>query len=351
MLTESGISFRLVYGQEYPGAVPKTVKADLPWAIFAPNLYLHLAGHELVWQKVPLWVLNADLLIVEQANRLLINYLLFLFRKIGCRLAFEGHGRNMQSIGVTLKENIKRHLTDKVDWWFAYTEHSRQEVMRTKFPGDRITTFNNSIDTSTLSGNLGSVSNVQVDELLTQFGITSQRFVCLYCGGLYPDKKLDFLLAACGRIHAVLPEFSLIVVGGGPETYKIQNAAARYGWLHFAGPKFGTDLAPYFRCARALLMPGLVGLVVIDSFVAGVPLITTDNKIHSPEIAYLRHGENGLITPYDEIAYANAVIAYLECPAEHLRSGCLQSASEFTLENMAFSFANGIKQCLAMGRR
>lgn len=347
-LANVGISFHLVYGQEELGTVPKTAITEEPWATLAPNTYWHIGGQELVWQKTPRKYLETDLLIVEQANRLLNNYPLIFFRRPGRKLAFWGHGRNMQDCGYSLKEAVKKRLAGKVDWWFAYTDISKQEVSKSGFPADRITTVNNSIDTETLQKNLANVQQRQVDDIFAHFNITSPQFTCLYCGGLYPDKKLDFLVSACEKVQKALPEFSLIVVGGGPEEYKIQEAAARFHWLHYAGPKFGTELAPFFKCTKALLMPGLVGLVVIDSFVAGVPLFTTDNKIHSPEIAYLRHGENGIITSYDEEAYSEAVISFLKGSLPDLSKGCLQSAHEYTLDNMVANFANGIQQCLSM---
>ena len=142
----------------------------------------------------------------------------------------------------------------------------------------------------------------------------------------------------------------MIVVGSGPEENKIKEVAERKSWLKYVGPKFGAELAPYFRCAKALLMPGLVGLVIIDSFVSGVPLFTTDNKIHSPEIAYLLHGENGMMTPYGEDSYSEAVFSYLNSSSPSLSQGCLKSAAEYTLGKMVENFSSGIQQCLSIGQ-
>ncbi len=344
-LNNAGVSLNLIYGQEEAGTVPKTVSVDEPWAVYCPNIYFHCLGQELVWQKIPPQYLETDLLIVEHANRLLNNYI-FLFRQRHNRkIAFWGHGKNMQSSGWSLKEIIKKWLINKVDWWFAYTEISRIEVQKAGFPADRITTINNSIDTAQLQENLAKVTRQQIDNIYLRYKISSPHLTCLYCGGLYPDKKLDFLLSACDKIRKSLPEFSLIIVGGGPEENKIKEASTKFRWLHYAGSQFGADLAVYLRCAKALLMPGLVGLVVIDSFLAGLPLFTTDNKIHSPEIAYLRHGGNGIITPYNEDNYANAIISFLENPSHVLRDGCLQSAETYTLENMVANFVTGITTC------
>ena len=349
-LAESNIELRLVYGQEYPGTVPKTVMVDEPWASFCPSKYFHCCGLELVWQEIPRKYMDTDLLIVEQANRLLNNYPILFFRRQGRKLAFWGHGKNMQSEGNNIKEIIKKKLARKVDWWFAYTDISKQEVIKSGFPPNCITVVNNSIDTGELQKNLVSVTQQQIDDILTSYKITAPDFVCLYCGGLYPDKKLDFLISTCEKVQRSLPDFSLFVVGNGPEEKKMQAASVRFDWLHYVGAKFGAELVPFFKIAQLLLMPGLVGLVFLDSFIAGVPLLTTDNKIHSPEIAYLQNGINGIMTAYDEDMYASEVVKLLldKSKLEKLRKGCLESARIYTLDNMVENFTAGIQQCLSI---
>jgi len=95
-------------------------------------------------------------------------------------------------------------------------------------------------------------------------------------------------------------------------------------------------------------MPGLVGLVLIDCFVAGVPLITTDNNIHSPEIAYLQNGVNGVMTSFDENIYAQQVVALLKDRHRliKLQKGCRETAKLYTLDNMAINFVTGVERCL-----
>lgn len=100
------------------------------------------------------------------------------------------------------------------------------------------------------------------------------------------------------------------------------------------------------------LNPGLVGLGILDSFVCGVPMLTTDCGIHSPEIAYLENGLNGLMTPNDLQSYVNACVRLLRDPLalDSLRNGCEASAREYTVENMALRFADGIVRCLDVPR-
>jgi hypothetical protein len=89
------------------------------------------------------------------------------------------------------------------------------------------------------------------------------------------------------------PDFHLLVVGGGASQAELEQRATTLPWLHVLGPRFGRDRAAALAAADVTLIPGAVGLGVIDSIVAGTPLITSADSAHGPEIAYLRDGENG----------------------------------------------------------
>ena len=106
------------------------------------------------------------------------------------------------------------------------------------------------------------------------------------------------------------------------------------------------------KLGKLILMPGLVGLAVIDSFVAGLPIVTTDLSYHSPEIEYLRSGENGvMVAPADDpAAYAAEVSALLldGDRLQHLRKGCAMSAERYSMSQMVERFASGIREALAV---
>jgi len=123
--------------------------------------------------------------------------------------------------------------------------------------------------------------------------------------------------------------------------------------LHWVGVRKGVEKAGYFRLAQVILNPGLVGLHVLDAFCAGVPMVTTADARHSPEIAYLKDGENGLVVDGDATAYADAIIALLQNPSRyaHLNAGALAGAQHYTLQNMVERFTDGIERSLMMERK
>ncbi len=344
-----GISLKLIYGQEKRGTVPRTVSIDEPWAVRVENTYLSLGTQELVWQPVLKYLAGVDCIIVEQANRLLINHYLFFRRKFRKRpqIAYWGHGKNLQGKSHSTSERLKHRLLGQADWWFAYTSLSANLVTSMGFSKDRITTVQNTIDMLEFSEEKEKTDQTDIVRLKTNLGIKSKN-VCLYCGGIYLDKRIHFLLEACFKIKYLLPDFEMVIVGDGPDQHLIEAAAKTRPWLHYVGAKHGANRVPYFLMSKAMLMPGMVGLAVVDSFVGGTPLFTTDIPMHSPEIAYLVNGVNGAITPDSKDAYAYAVVEYLNSESLQvaLQQGCQESAKKYSLESMVNNFAIGIRNWL-----
>jgi glycosyltransferase involved in cell wall biosynthesis len=345
-LAERGIMLELLVGRGTPAEEKKHDVGELAWAQSIPTHYL--AGGRLCWQSVRRHLAGADLVIVTQENKLIQNHLLLLAPR-RFKLAFWGHGANLQSDNPNgLKERFKRWTTNRVDWWFAYTQMSADLVTAAGFPGNRITVLNNAVDTSELYRQRQSVTPEETQGLRESLGFGAGP-VGVFVGSLYIDKRLDFLFAAAAAIRRELPDFHLLILGEGQERDKVQAWCAAYPWARWVGARFGREKAAYVSVAQVMLNPGLVGLGILDAFVCGVPMLTTDCRIHSPEIAYLENGINGVMTPDDLNAYVEASVHLLRDAEalEALRAGCVASAQEYTVENMARRFADGVAHAVA----
>lgn len=349
ILAEHGLEYQLIYGN--PVGVHKQKKdcVDLAWGERTRNFEFSSPFGPLYWQNALHLLRNSDLVIVSQESRLLINYILMARRSFGLtRLASFGHGRNFQSRGGRLAAGLKRRLIKNVDWWFAYTAQSKRIVQEAGFPPHRITVLNNSIDTSFLRRSVAEHRNNSV-EVRRELGLGGTN-VGLFVGGLYPDKRLEFLVESAVRIREQVRDFELIIIGGGPSSGVISNAASLYSWMKYMGPLFGEDQARCLAVSQLLLMPGLVGLATVDAFAAGLPCITTDYPFHSPEIEYLCDGINGAIVPdwMSPEKYASRVAGIL-CDKRQLsdmQDAALRSAEEFSIEKMAQRFVSGVLSAL-----
>lgn len=346
-LKNHGIELVLIYGQPFGSDKTKMDTVDLKWAIKIENRVFKVFGKKLYWQPAFKHISNCDLVIFEQASKLIINYLLILrYRLSGKRVAYWGHGKNYQSHNASkLGEWIKKKIIRQVWWWFTYNELGSQEVIKSGFPRERITPVMNSIDTKQLIALSKQITTEEINLEKEKLNIDSSN-IAIYAGGLYEEKRIDFLIQSSILIREKLPDFTLIIIGSGDEKDKIEIYAEEYKWIKYLGPKFGREKVKYFKMSKLLLMPGLVGLGILDSFALKTPIVTTDLPYHSPEIEYLKNNENGIIVSesYSEYAYSEAVIELLSDydKLKILNKGCKESRSMYTIENMVENFRNGV---------
>jgi glycosyltransferase involved in cell wall biosynthesis len=282
-----------------------------------------------------------------QESRILSNYPLLISRLWSKRkVAYWGHGKNFQSDAPSgLREQWKNFLLRRVDWWFAYTSMTVDILESAGYPAAQITQLDNAIDTSSFKADLASWSAADVEAAKCQLGIDAAAPVGVFCGSLYSDKKLDLLIASADLIRNQMPQFSVVVIGDGPSMPQMLDAAATRPWLHLLGVRKGVEKALYFRMGDVMLNPGLVGLHIVDAFCAGMVMMTTRTARHSPEVAYLRDGENGVYSGDSPSAYSQAVLDVIQDTPRLLRmKACALADSErYTLEHMVERFADGIQ--------
>lgn len=350
-LEDRGIEFNLVYGDPAPPDAAKGDCVDLSWAIKIRNRHFRFGSRWLYWQPYIRGAMASDLVIVEQANKLLLNYVLHFLRALGLvRFAYWGHGVDFQARGRhRVRETLKRFLATHVDWWFSYNATTTAVVESFGFPQTRVTEVQNAVETTEMSRDARSITNEERQQLRAKYGVMGSN-VAIYVGGLYHEKRIGFLIAAADRIREGLPDFELIVAGSGSAREEIEAAAAKRPWLHYVGPMFGREKVALMTLAKLMLMPGLVGLVILDSFAVQRPIITTSIDYHSPEISYLDNGVNGLIvSPSDDtVSYAAAVMGLMrdEARLADMRAACEIAATRYTVEEMASRFSAGIAAAL-----
>ncbi len=351
LLAENDVDYQVVYCDPFGGYIERGDTVDIAWGLKVPLLNMFSGRALYQWALVP--ALKADLVVVQQENRLLLNYVLQILSRLGLlKVAYFGHGKNWQSGNEdSLSERFKRFWLTKVDWWFAYTDGVVDYVASRGFPRERITCFNNAIDSRQLRSLLAGVSAEDMDRFRGELGIAKTAQIGVFVGGLYALKRLDFLVEAASRIRDDVADFHLVIAGDGVDRAVAERAATDHSWVHYLGPVFAGDKALVLKSASVFLIPGLVGLAVLDALTAGLPLVTTNLPSHSPEIAYLEHGKTGYIVddPADVAAYARQVSTLLTDPAvlERMSANALRAAEDYSIENMAQRFADGVLLALA----
>ncbi|MGA7521120.1 MAG: glycosyltransferase family 4 protein [Acidobacteriaceae bacterium] len=348
VLASENISLDLYYGK--PPSDPKGDERNLDWAAPVRNHVLTVMGRELVWQPVPRSVLDADLVILLQNTLVISNFALAArFRAMRKKVAFWGHGVNYQSVAASFGNKAKKIYTRRADWFFAYTNSVAAHLMQMGFPQDRITVVQNAIDTRRLVHQFEAVDADRVEKLRRELGLAPGP-VGLYCGGMYDLKRLPFLIEAGRRLRQRIPSFQMVFLGSGTDAARVKDFAKTASWVRYVGPKFCEERVPYFKLADVLLMPGLVGLAILDSFALQTPMVTTRFPHHSPEIDYLEPDRNGLITEDTLDSFVDGTVRLLQSPdlAATLKHGCREGAQRYTLQAMVSNFHNGISNALRL---
>ena len=117
----------------------------------------------------------------------------------------------------------------------------------------------------------------------------------LYIGRLSPEKNLESLI----KVFNKLPEYTLNIIGYGPQSEYLQSIANNN--VAFHGSVNNEDLPKYFSDNEVFILPSIRepwGLVVEEAFNNGLPVIVSNRVGCAEEI--VEHNENGLIFDLDK---------------------------------------------------
>ncbi len=347
-LARDGVRVRVLTGESTPAEIAKGDRATLPWAEKIQTRFFF--GDRICWAPIRAGLGRGDLLVVEQANRNIYN-LWELHRPRTHAVAFWGHGRNMQSDRPDgFKERFKRRIAVKPDWWFAYTEGTRRFLTGLGYPADRVTVFNNAIDTTGMLRDLAGLTPEEIARRRREIGLKDGP-VGLFLGSLYGDKGLDFCMNAALRVRSRVPGFQWLIIGDGPDCEHFAPMAREHGWVHRAGARTGRDKVLDAQLAGVLMIPGAIGLVALDSLVLGLPIVTVRGNKHGPEVEYLDEGVDFLATEPLVDRYVEAVSGLLldRSRLAAMQSHCRGRSGMYSIEAMVERVRQGVLQAMRLG--
>ncbi|HXA76193.1 MAG TPA: glycosyltransferase family 4 protein [Candidatus Acidoferrales bacterium] len=347
-LMKDGIDLVVAYSDPNLTHAARNDGAELP-DVFGFKVKGYWLGNRLLYQ--PLWkqIALADVVIVGPEIKYLINPILLIMSVLRLKtVAFWGLGPNRHPDRSRLAEWFKEHFFTKVDWWFAYTASIAEYLRKKGMPVDRITNVQNASDTAELRRLMSEISDEEVARAKETLTGTRDSLIGLYCGLIGEIKALPLLLETARQVKRKCPTFHLVLIGNGPDRSWLENAIANRPWIHYMGSKYGRESALYYKMSDVFLLAGTAGLAVVDSFAAGLPLLTTRLETHPPEISYVVDGENGRLAPHDGEGFAETILEVLSNTdlMARLRAGARDSGYQYTMEAMVEKFRAGIKECL-----
>jgi glycosyltransferase involved in cell wall biosynthesis len=345
-LDGAGIELEIAAAQVSGDQMKRGDASSLTFSREVRSRSVQLGDISLRWKHVQRLVGAADLVVTQLASGALDNYVT-AFRP-GVRFATWGHGYATTSRPNRVDSALENWQLRRSRHFFAYTDKGRTAALEAGLAPDRITVLRNTVDTRQLREALLRVSQDRLDEFASRHQLGERRWTC-FIGGLDTSKRLEFLLAAGDEIFSSLPEFGLIIAGSGAQEDLIRRAAEEHPWLAYVGRADPDDMAVLASMAELLLVPGRVGLVAVDSFVLGLPIVTTNWPYHAPEFDYLTDHLNARVTDDDVGAFSLVVRSLLRDRSgiDELRLNCLAEAERYDMPSLVARFSEGIQAGLA----
>lgn len=352
-LKRDGIELTVAYSNSNSIHAERQDRADLPSPVGRQVKGRWLFGR-LLYQDLWKQIVDSDLVITGSEAKYVMNSALLAMSWLGIKtVAFWGLGPNRHPDRSPGIEWFKQHFFTCVDWWFAYTASIAEYLERKGMPKDKITNVQNATDTREFRRLIDCIGDEELLRVKAQLTGASSSLVGLYCGLIGEIKELPLLLDAARLVRQSCPDFHLIIIGDGPDRLWLKGAIADLSWIHYVGFKPHQGSALYYKMSDVCLIAGTVGLGVVDSFAAGLPLIATRLDTHPPEISYVVDGYNGLLTEHNAEEFSSAVLKVLSDSSlrERLRLGSRESGSRYTMEAMVENYRTGIQQCLSQNQR
>ena len=181
--------------------------------------------------------------------------------------------------------------------------------------------------------NFAETERVDVPVIRVDYGVPEDAKLCLGLGRLHSSKAFDTLIQAV----AMLPDVYLWVAGEGPDRIALESLIEELG----VGDRvtllgWRSDRAALFEAADVCVFSSRYepfGTVFVQAWANNVPLVTTDSA--GPK-QFVRHEEDGLITPIDDVEAMSAsikrVIDDKKLRNEMVEAGSHRYMNEFTKE-------------------
>jgi glycosyltransferase involved in cell wall biosynthesis len=143
--------------------------------------------------------------------------------------------------------------------------------------------------------------------------------VLLFVGRIHPEKGIEDLLEAFGKVINNQPAARLVLIGDGPQRPAAEAQVQQRGWrerVQFLGTIKNRDLPPYLRAATVFVAPSVrtprweeyVGMTNLQALACGTPVVTTRSGA-IPE--YVPETAGYLVPEHDPPALAEAILKLL----------------------------------------
>lgn len=174
-------------------------------------------------------------------------------------------------------ERLGTLMQEYMRWMYGHcrrvlvpSESTRQLLVATKCPAERIGIWSRGVDTTLFSPARRS------QRLRDEWGVSRERPALLYVGRLSKEKGLDILPALQAELRARSFGHRLIIAGDGPMRRQLAEQCPD---AVIAGPFSREDIATVFASSDLFVFPSetdTAGNVVLEAQASGLPVVVSD---------------------------------------------------------------------------
>lgn len=339
------------------------------WRVYMPRLYsVHHKG--MLWQK-PIWHLQDHF---DPANRRIASRVFDEFKPDFLNLhILQGLGHNI------IKEIIKRDIPAlyfQHDLGLVCIKRSMFSKGQNCLKQCRFCKISSRYQESMLNKmnrlTICSPSQANLDKIAKYFPLSKYKSKAvlnaiqypepsvereeekplrlLYVGRLHYTKGIDLLIRVCSKVREDY-DFSLTILGGGPQEETLKNEFADLPWLSFVGHVEQKEISNYMVNSDLLCFPSIweepLGGVAVHAFTLGLPVLGSRTG-GIPEV--IEHNKSGLlVTAGDEEAWEKAIRHVFEKPEDlkRWRKYSATHAARFSQDVLAKEIFKVIKKTMA----
>jgi len=252
-----------------------------------------------------------------------------------------------------LRMRVRKLLIKHASSLIAYGTEAERHLLRQMAPfgaegATKVFKAWNTVDTTYFEQQTGKLRK-QKQEILSEFGVSTDAMHLLTVGYLVHRKGIDILLQAVSRMKS--RNFILHIVGDGPERKKLEVLSRELnlqGRVIFWGYKQKEELLKFYAIADIFLFPtrfDIWGLVLEEAMACGLPVIASSRA--GATVDLVKENENGFIVHPDDIEKTAEYIERL-MQDKLLRETFGRRSKEiissrFTLQHAAMGFVDAVE--------
>lgn len=242
--------------------------------------------------------LSPDVVVVELSLSNLIVWPLLLCRK---KLQYKVIGWNQgwdrsrpRDKAYSLRSLLRNSLIRYVDGMIVYSKDSLERIPA-KIDKEKFFIANNTLDTKKLLAHRDRLKRLNIQDLKARLGFTTKHNL-IFVARIEEAKKPLKMVRFFEELQKLNEDTSLHIVGEGAlyETLREEIKSKSLANVYMYGSIYDMEhIGEMIFCSDLLVIPSWVGLSILHGFSYDCPIITFEEKMHPPEIMYLKEGQTG----------------------------------------------------------